>query len=143
MRFIISFMIVAALSLGLAACGKPDRKTADQNLLRACETIVKTLYAPEDSLEIQEKSFSDDKSHDGLELRKVHFMAHYVRNGGYIEAKEYNCWFEERVGFMGYLPKFFRLEKDGERYGNFGGTVEGDYSELLKIQQVSEDILMK
>lgn len=141
MRNILSLALVATLCLGLAACGKPDRKTADKKLLKACELAIKSLYQPEDTFDIKEKNFSNDKSHEGVELRKVHFMAYYVQNGGAIQEKHYYCWFEETIGFMGYLPKFYRLDRDGEKYGNYDGEIMGDYSELLKLQQVVEDAL--
>ena len=143
MRHFISLALIIILGLGLAGCGKPDRKTADIKLLDACVAAVKILYSPEDTFDIKEKSFSKDKEKNGLELRKVHVMAHYVQNGGYIQMKEYNCWFEEVSGFMGFSQKFHRLEKDGQRFGNFDGTMEGDFQDLLKIQDAMEVILRK
>lgn len=142
MRHLITCFCIVALSLTLAACGKPDRKSADTKLASACEAAIRTLYAKEDTLDIKDKQFSDDKSHDGLELRRVYFNAEYVQNGGVIEMKEYTCWFEERTGLFGYLPKFFKMDVAGTRYGNFDGTIEGDYGALIKIQDATETVLM-
>lgn len=139
MRSFVSLFLV----LTLAACGAPDRKVVDRKMLDACTAAVKALYAPEDTLDVQQKSFSNEKSHDGLDLRRVHLTTHFVRNGGYIEQKDFDCWFEERTGLTGYLIKFYRLDWEGQHYGNVDGKIEGDYAALMKLQQVTEDILLK
>lgn len=142
MRFITMAALCVCLMVGLTACGKPDRKTADARLATACEAAVKVLYDSKDTLTIREKLFSDESSQDGLGLRTVKLFAHYVQDGGSIEAREYTCSFEERSGLFGYLPKFYRMSKDGLKYGNFNGTIEGDFGDLIKIQEATEKVLI-
>lgn len=141
MRNIITLSLIAALSLGIAACGKPDRKLADKKLEAACSAAVKALFPTDDTLEFKNKTFSDDKAHDGHELRKVHLVAHYVRDGGLIEQKTFDCWFEESSGMKGSVQKFYRITSDGQNFGNFDGTMSGDLNEFLKAQEAADAVL--
>jgi hypothetical protein len=143
MKRLVATTLALSLAVSLAACGKPDRQTADAKLADACVAAVKALYAPEDTLTVKEKTFANDKSQDGTPLRTAKLTAHYVRNGGIIEQKEYSCSFEEKGGMFAYQANFYRMTKDGMNYGNFNGSMEGDYGDLLKIQEATEGVLSK
>ena len=140
-RHFFVFFVTGFLAFLSACGGPPDRAAADKKLEAACLAGIKALYSSEDSIEVVNRGFGSEKAHDGANLRKVTLGATYVQGGGAVELRDYACWFEETTGIMGYLPKFYRLEKDGEEYGNYDGTIRGGYAELLKLQQETEAVL--
>ena len=120
--------------LALAACG-PTREQEDAKLFTACTAVVKSLYDPADTIEVKEKSFFSEKSPDQTNLRTVKIHAYYTHDRGIIEEKDYVCSFEENPGFIGYAPRFYRMDKAGTKYGNYDGTIEGDLQDMIKINQ--------
>jgi hypothetical protein len=143
MRRFITIAFALSLALSVAACGQPDRKTADQKFLRACEAIVKHMHPPEDMIEIVESAFSDDRDADGTELRRVHIEARYTQNRGLVDNKSYDCWFAESRGLGGYNPSFYRAEIDGQRFGKYGMGVEGEPTAIIEMQAVAEKELFR
>jgi hypothetical protein len=135
------FLTVSLLSLlSLAACG-PNRADADKKLARACEAGLKAMYGPDDTIEIKDTTFTSEKSPEDTNLRTVKFHAYYTQNHGAIEEKDYSCSFEEISGMFGYHPKFYRMDRSDMKYGSFDGTVGGDLSDMMKINQAMEAIL--
>lgn len=130
-HFIHSLLIL----LLLASCG-PNREMADKKITSACITAVKEVY--DDStivIEVRDAKYIDDKTFDGAKLRTVKITANYTRDRGAIEEKKYTCSFTEISGFFGYVPRFYHMEMDGTRYGNFDGVIEGDLMVMMKINR--------
>jgi hypothetical protein len=131
----IFFLILALLPvLALSACG-PTREEEDAKLLTACATTLKSMYEGDDTIEIKDKSFSSEKSPDATTLRTVKIHAYYTHNKGNIEEKDYVCSFEEDQGFLGYSPRFYRMDMSGTKYGNYDGTIQGDLNDMIRINQ--------
>jgi hypothetical protein len=125
-----SFFLLAALLL--AGCG-PSREQTDAKIFSACTTVLKSLYEPGDNIDVKEKTFSSEKLGDGTSLRIVKIRAYFSHDQGIIEEKNYTCTFSETSGLFGYNPAFYSLDRDGMKYGNFNGTIEGDMQDMIKI----------
>jgi hypothetical protein len=133
-RALIVPLIAILCALPLSSCG-PTREQEDAKLLSACTTVLKSLYDPEDTIEVKEKSYESEKSPEDTNLRTVKLHAYYTHDHGVVEEKDYVCSFEETAGIFGYNPRFYHLDKAGTKYGNFSGIIEGDLQDMIKINQ--------
>jgi hypothetical protein len=133
-RRALALLITLLPVLALSACG-PSREVEDGKLLTACTTVLQSLYDPDDTIEVKQKSFLSEKSPEDSSLSTVKIHAYYTHAHGVVEEKDYVCSFEENPGIFGYAPRFYRLDKAGTKYGNFDGTIEGDLNDMIKINQ--------
>jgi hypothetical protein len=129
------------LSLAVAGCA-PSRGAADKKLAAACEAAVKVTFSgTADQISNAKASFSFEKSHDGRQLRVVALSVKHSHDGGTPEDKTYTCAYAENWTFFSYLPEFYNLERDGQKYGNFDGMLLGDMLTMTKIVEASSKVL--
>lgn len=129
------------LSLGLTGCA-PSRGAADSKLAVACEASIKAVFTdPKEHIEVEKASFSFVKSYDGLKLRTVTLNAKYTYGDSQPDDKTYTCAYSEEWSLISWLPEFYNLEKDTDKYGNFNGSILGDPAVLAKISEANEKIL--
>ena len=129
------FPVMALLALLTATGCGPNREDADRQLQRACTAALKAVYGSNDTLEVKEAAFTAEQSTEDTPLRVVTINAFYTHNGGIVEEKDYMCAFEEQFGIWGYDARFYRLDRDGAKYGNFDGVVHGDLQDMIRINQ--------
>jgi hypothetical protein len=130
-RIVLATAAIACLSMMLTGCG-PSRKAADQKLSGACLAAVKAISDSGDTIELQNATFGSEKQGD-IDLRTVVLDAQFSHDRGIISEKTYTCTFEEHSGVFGYKPEFYSMEKDGQKYGNFDGTIQGDLDTMTRI----------
>lgn len=140
MRRHFFLMTVLFCLLAVAAC-KPDRKQTDLKLAAGCQDSIRALSEPVDQIDFKKSSFKSEKSHDGLLLRTVTLDAHFIHDHGMMVEKTYTCTYNEVSDLFGYKAEFYRLEKDGNKYGNYNGQALGELEDLLKINHSLEATL--
>lgn len=138
-------MLFCFLTLLVLASCAPARGDADKKLARACAAAVEVLAEPGTEIFIKDSFFNSSKASDGLDLRGVTIEARISVNKGAYRQKTYECAYEERFGpfNIGYSAKFHHMKMDGIEYGNIDGTISGDFNELMKITQATDDVLLK
>jgi hypothetical protein len=137
-RILLSIALVSTLAL--TACG-PSRSAEDAKLSKACQAALAAMYDPEDTIEVKETKYVDEKSAEDTKLRTVHFHAYYTHQHGAIEEKDYSCAFEESPGLFGFSPRFYRMDRGDIKYGNFDGTINGGLDDMLKITTAVNKVL--
>lgn len=126
----------------VSACAKPDRAAADKKFTTACVAALKVISSEGAEFEVTKSVYSDVKdSRSGDTLREVLLTARYYAGDGDIDVNTYTCRFQEHVTWKGYYAEFFNLEADGRKYGNFDGTVEGDYADMININDAVDKVL--
>ncbi|MDD9901402.1 MAG: hypothetical protein OXT65_10515 [Alphaproteobacteria bacterium] len=136
-KHILPLMLVLVPVLALTACG-PNRQQADQKILNACLAALKTVHGPDDSIDLQEKTFESSKSQTGSKLRTVKIRAYLTKNRGMIEEKNFSCTFDEVSGLFGYSPEFYSMDAGGRLYGNVDGVIKGGVTEMMNITAAVE-----
>lgn len=129
------------LPLLLTACA-PTREDADKKLAIACQAAIKETFSdPKDHIEVQKVSFSSDKSYEGARLRIVTLKAQYTYGDSPPFDKTYLCAYTEEWSLFSYLPEFYNLQRDDQKYGNFDGAITGDTNTLMKINDATQKAL--
>jgi hypothetical protein len=141
MRRFLFLTLLVAVSLGLSSCGAPNRKVLDEQEANACVAALRALYESTDEIVVLGKTFTSEKSFDGMDLRTVSLQTHFIRDKGMIMEKTYTCSYEEHFGIFGADIRFYRLEMDGTTYGNVNGDIKGGFEELLRIQSATDNAL--
>ncbi len=136
---ILFLTAITLSSLLLASC--EDRAAEDTKLATACVAGLQAMYDPEDVIEIKQTSFLSEKSSENTNLRTVKIHAYYTHNHGTTEEKDYLCSFEEGSSLLGFNPRFYHMDRDGMRYGNFDGVVDTNLSDIMKINQAVAPLL--
>jgi hypothetical protein len=127
--------------LFLSACA-PSRDTADSKLAAACAAGVKATFTDEkENITAKDFSFAFQKAYDGSRLRIVTLKADYTYGTSDPEPKTYTCAYAEEWSLFSWLPEFYNLQRDNDKFGNFGGAIVGDPVILAKISDVSDKAL--
>jgi hypothetical protein len=129
------------LPLGLTGCA-PSRAAADSKLAVACEASIKAVFAdPKENIEVEKATFKFVKSYEDLKLRVVTLKAKYTYGDSQPDDKTYTCSYAEDWSLISWLPQFYNLEKEGDKYGNFNGSILGDPAVLIKINEANTKVL--
>lgn len=135
-------LALAAAVILVTSCA-PPRDASDKKLGKACLAAIKIMTEENTEMFVQHTSFKGEESHDGLTLRTVMIDARISVDKGAYQEKSYNCSFEEKTGpfGIGYSAKFYHMDMDGMQYGNFDGHVQGEFNELMKITNATDEVL--
>jgi len=140
-RFLLLIPLVFLPLIFLGGCA-PSRDTADSKLAAACVAEVKASFADEkENVTAKDSSFAFQKAYDGARLRVVTLKADYTYGTGDPEHKTYTCAYAEEWSLFSWLPEFYNLQRDNDKFGNFGGTLQGDPAILTRISDASDKAL--
>ncbi len=140
-HYLYLLFFITFLPLILTACA-PTREDADSKLAAACEASIKDTFTdPKNHIAVQNASFSFKKSSEDLRLRVVTLKAKYNYGNSEPDDKTYVCAYTEEWSLFSWLPEFYNLQNDDDKYGNFDGNILGDPTVLLKIATDMQDIL--
>jgi hypothetical protein len=133
--------LLLPLLLSLTAC-VPSREEADGKLAIACQASVKATFSdPKENITVQKASYAFQQSYDGAKLRVVTLNAQYIYGDAAPDDKVYTCSYTEAWSLFAYLPEFYNLQKDTDKFGNFNGSVVGDTTILMKITEANDKVL--
>lgn len=137
MRRYIALLSALPFIAALAACA-PTREEADDNLGKACvESLRATFTDEKEHFEAQDIVYAFKNSYDGVRLRIVTVEGHYTYGESEPYPKTYTCTYTEDWTFFSYIPAFYNLERDGQKFGNVNGSIVGDAATLLRINEAA------
>ena len=134
-------LLVVLLALTVTSC-VPPRAQRDRKLAKACEAAVKSVADKGEDIVFNTRTFNTVQSSQGVNLRQVTLHAEMSYDNGAYQEKTYTCWFDEDTNIIfGWQPKLDHMDRDGVKYGNINGQIEGDYDDMLKINQAVQGVL--
>lgn len=134
----MKFLLPVFLLFTLSGCYDAG-KNLTPKMVTGCTAAIKHLSKQGEEITVQKSNVILEKGASGEDLQRVTLDAHYVRDGGMIEAKTYVCRF--KMIKFGKVAEFYNLEKDGEQIGQFESGVMGDPIDLVNVTNVSEEAL--